>query len=464
MMYQRLVRQLPPGYIGYPIIRDVQFLLTLNREGGLMIALNASRQRYGSFFTAPFIGGSVNITCGGQDDLVWLFNNDAKFATDTAWPPNISALLGPGAVANQVGSYHRALRRLLEPSFAPKFVNNYLTVMDTTTLEELEDWCATGNYVSSNVFKMYALKLFYKSAFGRTDDIVLAKLHDDFKLWLDGFLSLTGARRIPGSVIDTAMKARERILDTVNTLIDEFSRENPEDSERAKTTIIGRLIYGKDKDDSRMLTRDEIKDNLLNLIFAGHDTTFASISTLLYHLCQNPVAMEALVKEVSTLSTPLQSDELKAAPVLNACIHESWRLVPPVFGSFRRAAKVVEHKGYTFKPGTTFNYSILMTTTDESLYPNHDKFDMRRFLPKDHPLYAGEIDTGVDPFAGRTNYPIFGGGTHVCLGKAFAQLELRVFAARLARHYKVEIRNPKRTYLPVNVWDVEFKLTQRKKE
>lgn len=54
--------------------------------------------------------------------------------------------------------------------------------------------------------------------------------------------------------------------------------------------MIGRLIYGKDKDDNRMMTRDEAKDNMLNLIFAGHDTTFASISSLLYHLSENPDA------------------------------------------------------------------------------------------------------------------------------------------------------------------------------
>ena len=115
-------------------------------------------------------------------------------------------------------------------------------------------------------------------------------------------------------------------------MIDEFIVENPEESERAQTTIIGRLIYGKDKDDNRMMTRDEMKDNILNLIFAGHDTTYASISTLLYHLSQNPDAMEALSEEVSTLSEPLKSDELKNAPILNACIHESWRMDPPVLG------------------------------------------------------------------------------------------------------------------------------------
>lgn len=61
----------------------------------------------------------------------------------------------------------------------------------------------------------------------------------------------------------------------------------------------------------------------------------------------------------------------------------------------------------------------------------------------------------------RASYPIFGGGTHVCLGKAFAQLELRVLAARMFRHYKVEVRNPQKIF-PVNGWNLEFKLTKRK--
>lgn len=87
---------------------------------------------------------------------------------------------------------------------------------------------------------------------------------------------------------------------------------------------------------------------------------------------------------------------------------------------------------------------------------------MGRFLPKDHPLYLAEVDSDIDPLQGRTNYPVFGGGTHVCLGKAFAKLELRVLAARMLKHYKVEVRNPPKVYFPVNGWNVEFKLTERK--
>lgn len=459
LIIKRLQRKLPPGYIGFPILREIKSIQILS-SGEIMKSLYEKRSKYGTLFTQSFLG-MTNIVAGGQDDLNWLFNNDRKALTEIAWPPNIVALLGPGAVANQTGKYHRVLRRLLEPYFAPRFVTNYLKCMDETTSDELESWCEAGEFHSSEVFKMYALRLFYVSAFGGVDEDMIASLHDDFKLWLGGFMSFT-TKQIPGTPFAEAMKARDRILNTVDVLIDKFMSENPEESERAQITIIGRLIYGKDKENNRVMTRDEMKDNILNLIFAGHDTTYASISTLLYHLSENKDAMDALVAEVSTLSDPLTADELKNAPVLNACIHESWRCTPPVPGSFRKAVKELHHKGYSFDVGTQFNYSILMATTDEQLYKSHEKFDMRRFLPKEHPLYNADIDSGIDPFQGRSSYPIFGGGTHVCLGKAFAQLELRVLAARLLRGYKVEVRNPEKVHFPVNTWNIEFMLTKRK--
>jgi cytochrome P450 len=459
LIFKRLQRKLPPGYLGFPILREIEFIRTVS-SGGILKSIYAKRNKYGTLFTQSFFGG-MSILAGGEDELNWIFNNDRKALTEVSWPPNIAMLLGPGAVANQTGKYHRVLRRLLEPYFAPRFVANYLKCMDETTSDELASWCESGEFLSSEVFKMYVLRLFYVSAFGKVDEDMIASLHDDFKLWLGGFLSVT-AKQIPGTSFTEAMKARDRILNTVDILIDKFIAENPEDSERAQITIMGRLIYGNDKDDNRVMTRDEMKDNLLNLIFAGHDTTYASISTLLYHLSENKDAMDALASEVSTLSDPLMADELKNAPILNACIHESWRCDPPVVGGFRKTVKELHHEGYSFDAGSFFNYSILMTTTDEKLYKSHEKFEMRRFLPKDHPLYASDIDSGIDPFQGRSSYPIFGGGTHVCLGKAFAQLELRVLAARLLKEYKVEVRNPKKVHFPVNGWSIEFKLSKRK--
>jgi len=456
---KRIQRKLPPGYLGIPIYREIKFLCTVGK-GTVKRALWNDRLKYGTLFTNYQLG-RINIALCGQDDLAWLFNNDRKGLTVVSRQPPVAMLFGPKSLLNNSGHYHRTLRRMMEPYFAPKFVSNYFKIVDETTTEILDKWASSDAFLSSEVFKLYALKVFYASSFGRVDDEVITPLHDDLTIWLNGAFTVS-TKRIPGTNFDEGMKARDRILNTFDHLIDEFMRENPAESDRAQTTVMGRLVYCKDKENNQMMTRDEMKDNMLALAFAGHDTAYASISSLLYHLSQNPDTLEALVEETSSLSEPLEAGELKNAPVLNACMYESWRVDPPVLGASRKATKDIGHKGYSFDAGSTFFYSIISATTDESIYKNHDKFDMRRFLPKDHPLYQSSADSGIDPVQGRINYPIFGGGAHVCLGKSFAQLELRVLFARITRHYHFEVRNPSKVHFPFNGWKVEFKLTKRK--
>ncbi len=186
-------------------------------------------------------------------------------------------------------------------------------------------------------------------------------------------------QHIPGMSFHKAMKERDRILTTIDQLIEEFFIKNL----GQKLRLLG--VDLRQGDGNRMLTRDEIKNNVLFLMFAGHDTTYTSILTLIYHLSQGPDAMEEIVEEVTKWGEPLQSDELKSAPVLNACIDESWRIDTPVNGGFRKAAKEIEHKGYSFALSTVFNYSTQMVTTDESIRQSwqvrHDAIPTKRSPP-----------------------------------------------------------------------------------
>jgi cytochrome P450 len=250
-------------------------------------------------------------------------------------------------------------------------------------------------------------------------------------------------------------------METIKVLVEKFMAENPEDSDRAKKTIMGRMIYTKDEHGVG-LSMDEINDNLLNLIFAGHDTTFASINTVLHHISQHPHVRDALVEEVSKLKEPLDPEEIKNAPVLNAIMHESWRVDPPVGFAFRKSVKKeLEYKKWLFPLGTTFAYNISLTAHQEDLYSSPRVFQMERFLPSDHPLADPNWECNIDPNQGKATYPIFGGGTHVCLGQHFARLELRIIMARMFKQYDVEVRNSTKIFMPVNGWYVDFKLTKK---
>jgi cytochrome P450 len=459
LLFQR--PKLPPGSMGFPLFGDLP-VLAIRYKGALFQLLYEKGQLYGSIFISSVLGRNV-VTLGDTASLTWLWNNDRKSLTESAWPPNVAKLLGPAAVANLQGHHHKIVRRLMEPFYTPLFVSNYLEIMTKTTDEDLHEWSQAEGFLSGKVFKLYALRLFLVSSFGEIDHDLITALHENYTIWIGGFLSLLGTNRFPGSNFDKAMKARDRILMSIDELMKKFVVENPEDSDLAKKTIMGRMIYAKDEN-GLGLSDNEIKDNLLNLIFAGHDTTFISINTVLHHLSQHPHVEAALVEEVSKFKEPLDLEEIKNAPVLNAVMHESWRVDPPAPFAFRKAVKTgLDYDGYHFPKGTIFSYNIGLAAHQEHVYPSANSFHMERFLPSDHYLANPQWKSQVDPSNGRADYPVFGGGTHVCLGKNFAKLELRIIMARMFKNYTVRVRNNTKVYMPVNGWTIDFQLIKKQK-
>lgn len=452
LAYQR--RHLPPGDLGAPFVGEtLNFFLNPSSYG------RAKQEKFGHTYTENTI--SLGVVFGNDKDISWLWNTERKGKACGMWPPHIRALLGPGAVANTSGKRHRMLRRMLEPAFAPNATRDYVAVLDEATQDSLSKWSSTDSFHSSAEFKMFALRLFFIAGFGYVDEDLIDQLHGDFSIWISGFGSLIPLR-IPGTLFSKAMDARDRILVTVEKLIATFKEENPPESERAQKSMMGRVCYGTDED-GNPISLDDLKDNVLNMIFAGHDTTYASMGTALHYLSEHPDVYDALVEEVQSFQEPLDFDELKSAPILNAFMAESWRMDPPVAGAFRKLREDVNYNGYTLYKDMMVRYNILAASENEDLYPSSKTFEIQRFLPSEHPLSLDQNKQakGVDYNNLKANYPVFGGGAHGCLGSHFAKLEMRVLLARLLQSYDLQVRNSVKVYFPVNGWKNEFKLTKK---
>jgi cytochrome P450 len=461
-------RHLPPGRYGLPLIREVLWFVIGNKMN--FVSFIAERKKkWGSIFNVsiPFTATIVS----EQEDLQWLFQMERKGYVEVSWPATVAATLGPGAIANVFGEQHRRLRAFFQPWFSPAFVENYLGVIDVTVQEQLQEWAALSlsSTLSSDVFKLFALRLFFAASFGKVDEQMLITFHDNFKTWLGGFISLTGTLRVPGTRFDQAMAARERILTTIDHVIDQFEKENPEGSDRAENTVLGRCVYASGED-GLCPDRSQLKDSLLNIIFAGHDTTTGAMGSVIYHLARQSEARDALVEEINNLfkSTALDMEKLKSAPVLNAIIWETLRVDPPVLAGPRRTQQELVYKNFRFPKDSSIFYSISLAATDPNEYKHRPlEFDFRRFLPQDHKLYDPTIWNHkeardiVDPAQGRANYPIFGGGSRSCLGKHFALLELRVFLVRLFQNYELSVVNETKAWLPICTWNVEFQLLKK---
>eukprot|EP00797_Seminavis_robusta_P008116 Sro156_g070620.1 Abscisic acid 8'-hydroxylase (493) ;mRNA; f:9022-10500 len=419
------------------------------------------RAKFGRFFSTN--GVSLHVTGWTAESTAWLWNVERKGGAVTSWPPQIQKLTGKTALTNVNGAHHRALRRILEPAFTPKATRDYVKTIDTVMQQTFREWSERDTTISSDDLKLLTLRVFLLAAFGKelepnTRDV----LHRDFKIWTEGFGSII-PYRLPFTQFAKSMDARDRIRKTLEEVIIQFKKDNPPGSFLAETTMVGRACYGLDEE-GKTMSMEELKDNLLAMIFAGHDTTSASMGTAIHFLCENHAIRQALTEEVKGFKKPLDFDELKAAPILNAFLAECWRRDPPAMFIFRKLQGSWNHEGFQLPSGLRFNISVKLAAWNEELFPQPEKFEIQRFLPKDHPLVdnpeLGEAAKSVEFNSDgmKANFPIFGGARHACLGSHFAKVEMRVFVTRLLQSYCVEELSAEKMHSPINGWKTRFQL------
>ena len=188
-------------------------------------------------------------------------------------------------------------------------------------------------------------------------------------------------------------------------------RDNPIEGE----DLLSRLVSIPDFDD------DLIRDQVLTMLIAGHDTSTALLAWTLYLLGSHPDAMEHAQSEAHSalLGSYPTNNSLSEFPFLETVIKESLRLYPPIHVGNRRAVGNISIGDFTIPTGTRVMYSIYLTQRDSKYWPDPDRFIPARF----------DRSSGTKPAA--FSYLPFGGGPRTCIGASFAQVEARVVLARL---------------------------------
>lgn len=168
------------------------------------------------------------------------------------------------------------------------------------------------------------------------------------------------------------------------------------------------------------LTDDVIRDQMLTMLIAGHDTSTALLAWMFALLGQHPDVHQRVLQEV---------DVMEKSPLLDQVIKESLRLYPPIHIGNRRVAKEIQFSEGSIPAGERMFYSIYLTHRDPSIWENAEEFCPERFAH----------GRKTPPFS----YVPFGGGPRACIGGAFGQAEARVVISHLLRTYKFESTNHK---------------------
>jgi len=179
------------------------------------------------------------------------------------------------------------------------------------------------------------------------------------------------------------------------------------------------LLIASGMDDGR------IRDQLLTMLIAGHDTSKALLAWALYLLTTHPDVMERVCAEVSMVldGAPPTLESANRLVYLGQVIDETLRLYPPIHLGSRYVAEDTEFSGFPLTAGSRIMYSIYLTHHDPKYWEAPEQFTPDRFAP--------ERKSQIVPYA----YLPFGGGARNCIGTAFAQLESRIILARLLQRY-----------------------------
>jgi len=404
---------LPPGNFGLPLIGEtVSFL----RDADFT---DKRQQRYGTIFKTHVFGRPTVIMSGADANRFLLTNENQYFSIN--WPHSTKVLLGPASLSLQTGDIHQKRRKLLSQAFQPRALAGYITKMEEITQSYLHKWEQMGTLTWYPELRKYTFDVACKLLIG-TDAAADSHFGELFEEWCEGLFTIP--LQLPWTKFDRALRCRQQLLAKIEEIVLQ-RQQQPNSNEDA----LGLLLQARDED-GNSLSLQELKDQVLLLLFAGHETLTSAIASLCLLLVQHPQVLTAARAEQQQLAfeQPLTLEDLKQMTYLEQVLKEVLRVIPPVGGGFRVVIQPCEFNGYRIPQGWSVLYQIGKTHKDGSIYTDPECFDPQRFAPE-------RVEDKPKPFS----YIPFGGGVRECLGKEFAKLEMKLFAALLVREYDWEL-------------------------
>ena len=398
---------IPPGSSGLPFIGETLSFVLDPDFADKRIA------KYGNIFRTNILGQPTVIMSGVEANKLILSTHFDCFSWREGWPANFQELLGESLFL-QDGAEHRRNRKLLMPAFHGAALQNYFATMVELGDRHLDRCAQLGEFTWLPLMKELTFEiasvLLLGSEVGK-DTETLSKVFADLS---DGLFAFP--IRLPFTTYGKALKARDRLLAHIETAI-ATRRANPQND------ALGLLVQSRDEE-GNALSDAEIKVQALLMLFAGHETTTSMLVSTIMSLAQHPDVLAIARSEQAQFSGDLDFEQIRQMPYLSQILKEVERLYPPVAGGFRGVVKPFEFQGYQVPAGWKVLYQMKTAHQDNAIYSHPDQFDPDRFS-----LERNENKQVDFSLVG------FGGGQRICLGLAFAQLEMKIVMAQLIRRF-----------------------------
>ncbi|HLM51564.1 MAG TPA: cytochrome P450 [Solirubrobacteraceae bacterium] len=427
-LYQdlRLERQssepLPPGELDFSVARTRRFA-----RDPLPAMLEAYR-RYGPIFTLRVLHAPVVFMLGPEANHFVTVSHAGHFHWREGSLGDLIPFLGDGLLTTD-GAAHRQARRIMLPAFHRERIAASADTMLAETDRAMASWRPGATVDLYAWTRELALRIALRALFGleperRHDDVDLAA---EFERGLSyyGADYFVQALRGPGTPWRRMRRARAR-LDRV--LFAEIARRR-RDGER-REDVLSLLLDARDEHGAT-LTDGQVRDQVMTLLFAGHDTTTSTVTFLFYELARQPRAVAGLLAEQEAVLTPgaepTAGQLVSELPRLEMAMDETLRLYPPAWVGPRRVVEGFEFAGHRVPAGARVNYCSWASHHLPEVFADPEAFVPERFAP----TAKAALPKGA--------YVPFGGGSRTCIGMRFGQLEVKAIATSILRRFRLEL-------------------------
>jgi cytochrome P450 family 135 len=417
--FERLPR--PPLVQMRPLVQLLRF-----NQRQIQFVFGA-RRRLGDVFALRTPEPNPLVVTGLADDARSLFTAKPEEAPSLAAESPLRPIVGPDSVLTSLGERHMRQRKLLLPPFHGEAIERYAQTIADVAEKEIDRWPLGVPF--SIAARMQAITL----------DVIMAGIFGIEGQPPPGTPE-HGLRRVIKSLVNLSTKPIAQVAELMNVRREEpvgFNRFGRSLIDRRMDAVIGPRRHSDDLEERRdilsllllarteegeALTDGEIRDELLTLVLAGHETTANSLAWAWERLLRTPAAHERLLEAVRS------EDREEAEETIEATIVEAMRSRPvvPIVG--RRVMRPWQLGEYGVPANTPVLISILLLHHREDLYPEPFEFQPERFLGGRKP--------------GTYEWIPFGGGIRRCLGAALAMAEQRVVLEATARRLDLEAADP----------------------
>jgi cytochrome P450 len=383
--------------------------------------LEAARGRYGQTFSASLFGPGELTMLSDPPSIKKLFAADRVNTIAPGRNIVLGPILGSGSLLLQQDDEHMRRRRLMLPSFHGDRMRAYAETVAEATERAIASWPAAGGeeFALHPSMQEITLEVILRAVFGIEDSErrrelssgLVAVLTESagpaaFGLMMPGVRDLPHYRHFRRKLAETDALLAQEIADC---------RADPKLSERED--ILSMMVSAR-FDDGEAMSDRELRDQLMTLLLAGHETTATALAWTFDLLLHDDRVMNTLQNEV---------DAGESTEYLDAVISESLRIRPVVPMTGRELREDSELGGYVLPSGSIVMASIYLAHTRQDVYGDPYAFRPERFI-------EGETET--------FSWIPFGGGTRRCIGAAFAQMEMRIAIETILRSARLEAARP----------------------